>query len=186
MNEQTELLVQLMETSGFFAPIAFIAIHLIRQFLFIPVLIVCLAGGYLFGTFYGAVFSMLGLTISSLLNYHVFDLFPGIRYRLYEIKRKRFSPYVRLTDGQIAVLKMMPLMNFQMLNLLMMEKKHSFGQYAASSIITNLPVVVLYSFLGRSLQFLTLINAIIFVIILLLLMIILRQRIVIIKWKDFF
>jgi len=186
MNEQTELVVQLMETSGVLAPIAFIALHLVRQFLFIPVIIVCLAGGYLFGVTFGTMFSLIGLTFSSLINYHLFEILPDVRKKFYEIKRKRFSPYVQLTTGQIAVLKMFPIMNYQLLNLFVMEKKPRFGPYAVVSFITNIPVVLLYSFLGRFLQLLTLENAIVFTIILFSLVILLRQRFVTIKWKDFF
>ncbi len=186
MNEQTDMIISIIGTSGILAPVVFIVVHIMRQFLFIPVFIVCMAGGYLFGTLYGLIFSLIGLSISCFISYHLFDLFPGIRKRFYEIKRKRFGAYTRLTVGQIAVLKVVPFMHFQLINLLLMERKKSFSEYTTSSILTNIPAVLIYTCLGRSLQFLSPVNLVIFFFLLVLFIFIFRERLVIIKWKDFF
>lgn len=67
MEEQIAMLLVIAQTSGFLAPIAFILLHFLRQFLFIPVVVICIAGGVLFGTVAGTFYSVLGLLLSSLL-----------------------------------------------------------------------------------------------------------------------
>ena len=95
-------MISIIGTSGISAPVVFIVVHIMRQFLFIPVFIVCMAGGYLFGTLYGVlIFSLIGLSIFLLYQLSSFDLFLGIRKRFYEIKRKRFGAYTRLTVGEL-------------------------------------------------------------------------------------
>ncbi|WP_054703984.1 hypothetical protein [Bacillus sp. JCM 19041] len=53
--------LEVIESAGWYAPALFILLHVLRPFLFLPVVLVCVAGGYVFGPFYGAVYSYLGL-----------------------------------------------------------------------------------------------------------------------------
>lgn len=48
-----------IEAAGWLAPVLFIILHILRPVLFLPVLLVTLAGGYVFGLFYGMIFHML-------------------------------------------------------------------------------------------------------------------------------
>ena len=67
MNEDLSLLLIMVEAGGIFAPVAFILFHLLRSFLFIPVSIVVIAGGVLFGTVWGTIYSVIGLMGVSIL-----------------------------------------------------------------------------------------------------------------------
>lgn len=68
MNEDMSLLLVLMEAGGVFAPLAFILFHLLRSFLFIPVPVVLISGGVLFGTLWGTLYSVVGLMGVSLFS----------------------------------------------------------------------------------------------------------------------
>ena len=59
MDEGLSILFVMVEVGGIWAPIVFIFFHIFRQFLFIPVSLVCMAGGILFGSVFGTIFSLL-------------------------------------------------------------------------------------------------------------------------------
>lgn len=186
LDEKAALVLSFIETSGIFAPIFFIFFHTFRQFLFIPVVVVCMAGGLLFGTVYGAIFSLIGLTMSSFVIYFLLKMFPSLHNKLNMIKRKWFGPYSNFTSGQVAVLKLIPFMHFQLLSFSLMERKRSFSEYAYSSFLTNIPVAIFYTVFGQFLKAFSPSMAIIVLVALTVLIIALREKIVVIKWRDFF
>ena len=186
MDDKASFVMSFLEMSGIFAPIAFIAFHALRQFLFIPVVVVCLAGGLLFGTVFGTLFSLIGLTLSSYFLYFILKGFPAVYEKLQNIKRKWFGQYSNFTSGQIAILKLIPFMHFQLLCFCLMERKKTFSEYAISSFFTNIPVVVFYTVFGQFFQHFTPQIAIMILIALSMLIVVLREKVVVIKWKDFF
>ena len=52
MNEKLTLLMSYVQSGSVFAPLIFITFHLLRQFLFIPVIVVCISGGFYSGSFW--------------------------------------------------------------------------------------------------------------------------------------
>ncbi len=79
MEDMLKATLQLIEKSGWLAPLGFVLLHTLRQFLLVPVLLVCLIGGYLFGTIYGSLYSMIGLVVASVLFYGLVQAFPSMR-----------------------------------------------------------------------------------------------------------
>lgn len=69
---------QSIDSNQMIAPVLFIAFHIIRPFLFIPVAFICITGGLLFGMTYGVVYSLIGVTLSSLLFYLVVQQTPSL------------------------------------------------------------------------------------------------------------
>ena len=186
MEEKAVFVLAFIETSGFLAPIIFIAFHTLRQFLWIPVVVVCMAGGLLFGSVFGILFSLIGLTLSSFVAYFLLKMFPAVHKKLQQIKIKWFGPYSNFTHGQIAVMKLIPFMHFQLLCFCLLERNKSFPEYAVGSFVTNIPVVVFYTVFGRYLQAFSPQMALLFLLALTILIIALREKVVVIKWKDFF
>ena len=54
MDQFDQSLEVFMDSVGWLAPFLFILLHLLRPLLFLPVIAVCIAGGYLFGFVEGA------------------------------------------------------------------------------------------------------------------------------------
>lgn len=186
MDEKWTLLLAFIEASGFFAPVAFILFHILRQVLFIPVVIVCIAGGLLFGSILGFVYSLIGLTLSSLCIYIILKKTPKVYKKLQQIKEKWFGIHANLTVGQIAVLKLIPFMHFQLLSFCLLERKRTFWEYVKSSFFTNIPLAFFYTVFGQFIKKFTPSIVLIVLAALSILIIILREKVVIIKWKDFF
>lgn len=186
MDDQASFVFAFLEMSGLFAPVAFIAFHSVRQFLFIPVVVVCMAGGLLFGAVLGTVYSLIGLTISSFFVYFLLKFFPSFHQKILQIKQKWFGHYSNFTPGQVAVLKLIPFMHYQLLSFCLMERKKNFREYAAGSFLTNIPVVIFYTVFGQFFKQFSPSLAMILLVALSILIVILREKVVVIKWKDFF
>jgi len=105
MEEQLSVLFVMVEVGGILAPIIFILFHTLRQFLFIPPILVCIAGGVLFGVTLGTIYSVIGLTINCLLFYAVIHRLPKTHRKLSTLKKRWFGEYRNLTLGQITVLR---------------------------------------------------------------------------------
>jgi uncharacterized membrane protein YdjX (TVP38/TMEM64 family) len=76
VDEQLTMVFVFVESVGILAPLAFIFFHLVRQFLFLPVAIICIAGGVLFGTVLGTIYSFIGLMLVSMTFYFVINKMP--------------------------------------------------------------------------------------------------------------
>jgi uncharacterized membrane protein YdjX (TVP38/TMEM64 family) len=88
MNDKLTLVMSYVQSGSVFAPLIFITFHLLRQFLFIPVIVVCMSGGVLFGAAFGTIYSVIGLTLSSMAFYFVIGKFPKTKDRLLRLKNK--------------------------------------------------------------------------------------------------
>ncbi|KHD86964.1 TVP38/TMEM64 family protein [Bacillus ginsengihumi] len=186
MGDRFMMVLSFVEISPVLAPIMFILFHIIRQFLFIPVAIVCIAGGILFGSLLGMVYSMIGLTLVCSSFYFTIARMPKMKQKLLQIKNKFLGPYAKLTVGQIAILRLIPFIHFQLLNLCLLERKPNFRDYIKSSIITNIPLVFFYTVFG---EFISKFSPSIMIMILLALSVlffILREKVTVMKWKEFF
>ena len=182
----TSTVLSVIQTTGFFAPIAFILFHMIRQFLFIPVAVVCVAGGILFGAQLGSVYSVIGLTGSSITFYFVAKLFPKLLNRLIKMKEKWLGTYTNISVVQIIILRMIPLINFSLISLCILDKAKTFGRYTKLSFLTHIPSTLLLTFLGASIQTLPPVILVGIVIGLFVLIYYFREKQVFIKWNDFF
>ena len=186
MDESMATLLVLVGASGILAPIAFILFHLIRQFLFIPVALVCLAGGILFGSLFGTLFSLLGLLLNSLCFYFLIDKMPKTYGKLSKLKRKWFGEYRNLTVSQTAILRLIPFIHFHMLNFCLMEKNRKLSIYMKNNLLTNLPLAFFYSAFGQFISLFTPMVTMLILLILFVLVYLLREKVTVIKWKRFF
>ncbi|WP_026584346.1 TVP38/TMEM64 family protein [Bacillus sp. J33] len=186
MNEEMSLLFVIVETAGILAPIAFIFFHIIRQFLFIPVPLVCVTGGVLFGSFFGAAFSIIGLILSSILFYFMISKMPKTHEKLSLLKKRWFGEYRNLTVGQIAVLRLIPFIHYHLLNFCLMERNRNFNDYVKNSWISNLPLAIFYTVFGEFISRFTPSMILLILFSLAILVFVLREKVTVIKWKEFF
>ncbi len=135
-----------IEQSGILAPILFVLFHLIRPLLFLPVLFVCMVGGYLFGVVYGSVLSIIGLTLMCIIFYFVARKFPNVLTRFAKLNQRMLKSGP-LTMNQIMVLRMVPFAHFHLLSLYVLEQTNSFKEYTKFSFLgVILPGIIFTSF----------------------------------------
>ncbi|MEI5905511.1 VTT domain-containing protein [Bacillus spongiae] len=186
MDSKTMLLFSFVETWGILAPLAFILFHVLRQFLFIPVILVCMAGGVLFGSLLGTLYSIIGLTLLSSLFFIGIHKFPKFYEKLLLMKNKWFGPHARLTVGQITVLRLIPFVHYQLLNVCLMERRKGFKEYVKSSFLTNLPLAFFYTVFGEFISEFTPSMIVLILLALGVLLYVLREKVTVMKWKEFF
>ncbi|SDZ54010.1 Uncharacterized membrane protein YdjX, TVP38/TMEM64 family, SNARE-associated domain [Evansella caseinilytica] len=149
MNLFNETIPHVIEEAGWLAPVLFIIIHLLRPFLFLPVIVVCIAGGYLFGFIYGSVYSIIGMTLMSFCFYKLIVIFPSFRARISKLKEQLFKERV-LTLGQVMILRIMPFIHFHLLSLYLMEMTANFKDYMRYSIIGVILPSIVYTAFGQA------------------------------------
>ncbi|HLO10935.1 MAG TPA: VTT domain-containing protein [Pseudoneobacillus sp.] len=186
MDEQLSMVFILVESVGILAPLAFIFFHLFRQFLFIPVAIVCIAGGVLFGTVLGTIYSIIGLMLVSIMFYFVINRMPKTYDKLSKIKEKWFGPYLNLTVSQIAILRLIPFIHFHLMNFCLLQRKKSFKEYVWGSFFSNLPLAFFYTIFGQFISRFTPTMIVVILFALTVLVYLLRERMSVIQWKEFF
>ncbi|WP_335872699.1 TVP38/TMEM64 family protein [Bacillus sp. 2205SS5-2] len=186
MNSEMLLLFSFVENWGVLAPLAFILFHVLRQFLFLPVILVCMAGGVLFGSLLGTIYSLVGLTLLSSLFFIGIHKFPRFYEKLLNMKNKWFGPHARLTIGQITVLRLIPFVHFQLLNLCLLERKKTFKKFIKSSFLTNLPLAFFYTVFGQFIAEFTPGMVILILLGISVLFYVLREKVTVMKWKEFF
>ncbi|WP_096269644.1 TVP38/TMEM64 family protein [Paucisalibacillus globulus] len=179
-------IMAIVQTGGLFAPLLFISVHLLRPLFFLPVVFICVSGGIIFGVFYGTVFSIIGITLSSMIFYIVIQWMPKTSKRLMRMKKKLIGKHTELTATQISLLRLVPFIHFHLLSLCLIEITSDFSDYTRSSLLSSIPLALLYTSIGGWLSSLSPMHIIVSLSALLLLIYALRRKEIIIKWEDFF
>ncbi|WP_099158721.1 TVP38/TMEM64 family protein [Virgibacillus ndiopensis] len=179
-------LMTIIETGGLFAPILFISFHLLRPLFFLPVVFICISGGILFGAVAGTVYSIIGITLSSIIFYGIIRFMPKTFNRLVSMKKKIIGKHSQFTTSQIAVLRLVPFIHFHLLSLCLIQISEGFKDYTKSSLLSNIPLAFVYTSIGKWISNLSPLYIFVFLIALLPLIYLLRKKEIIIKWQDFF
>jgi uncharacterized membrane protein YdjX (TVP38/TMEM64 family) len=184
--ENTSVFLELLKFSGIFAPLLFILLQAFRQFFFLPVGLICLTGGILFGAVAGTLYSIIGITMSSVLFYWGMKSMPRLMKKIKKLQRKWIGKRMPFSVGQIAILKMIPFMHFHLLSLCLIEISSNFKEYTKASIISNIPIAIFYSSFGSVLLSLSLVTSVVIIMVLSVLFYLLRRKEWIMKWSEFF
>ena len=151
MDQFDQSLEVFMDNVGWLAPFLFILLHLLRPLLFLPVIAICIAGGYLFGFLEGAFLSFVGLTLMSLVSYMLVNKFPKFREKMSRLKDKIF-PDRTLSVAQVMILRIMPFVHFHLLSLYLMEMTKSRKEYMVISALGLIAPAVLYTAFGQAIS----------------------------------
>lgn len=141
-----ETIENVIHSYGWYGPIIFIALHVLRSFLFIPVTALCIAGGILFHGLFGTLYSMIGLTIGSVALYVMFMFFPLERYLLKKKKRVFTEP---LSLKKVILIRLLPFAHYNLVSLWIKRETKRFPPYFKFMFLSNIPIVIIYSLLGE-------------------------------------
>lgn len=186
MGLSKEVLSGFIESGGVFSPLLFIFFHLLRPILFIPVVLFCIAGGLLFGVVAGFIYSLIGITLSSIFFYILVRRTPKIFHRIISLKNTVFGERIITTKAQITLLRLVPFIHFNLLSICLIELTVNGKDYVKSSFYTSIPFTLVYTSVGQWLMNVTPIYSFFFFACLLPLLYIFRKKEITIKWNDFF
>lgn len=186
MEHIGEYFMTYIELGGLLAPVLFIGFHLLRPLLFLPVVFICVSGGVLFGTVAGTIYSVIGITLSSIAFYGIIHWMPKTFAKLLQLKQKLLGYQSELTTPQIALLRLIPFIHFHLLSVCLIEISGSFRDYTKSSLLSNIPLAVVYTSIGKWISSLSPFHVVICLLALLPLIYLIRRKEISIKWQDFF
>ncbi len=138
-----------IENAGWMAPIFFLVLHLIRPFVFLPVVAVCIIGGVAFGFIQGMILSYIGLVLMSAIIYFLLERLPKFHRKMTKLKERIF-PDRSLTVGQVMILRIMPFVHFQLLCFYLMDMTKSFKEYMYYSALGLMLPAIVYTAFGQS------------------------------------
>lgn len=145
-----DLMVEQIRALGPWGPVAYIILYLIAPPLFIPGSAITLAGGALFGPFWGTLYTIFGATGGASLAFLIGRYLTG---DWVENKAKGFMK--RLKDGVekegwrfVAFTRLVPLFPFNVLNYAFGLTKIKFFHYVVASFFCMLPGAAAYTFIG--------------------------------------
>jgi uncharacterized membrane protein YdjX (TVP38/TMEM64 family) len=185
MEDFLERSFHFIEQSGWLAPMFFVLLHVFRQVFFIPVLLICLLGGYLFGTFYGSLYSIIGLTSVSMVFYVLIHILPSMKEKLTKLKQ-RFLKSRQINVPQLMIMRLMPFVHFHLVSLYLMESTKDFKTYTKYSFLVSIPPAIVYTAFGDMIHELPLAGTIVFASFLAILFLFFRKKRTNISWNDFF
>ncbi|MFD2211117.1 TVP38/TMEM64 family protein [Virgibacillus halophilus] len=179
-------IMTIIEHGGILAPVLFIGFHLLRPLFFLPVVFICVTGGVLFGTLAGSVYSIIGITLSSIVFYGIIQWMPKTIRKLTRIREKLMGKNSGLTTSQVAVLRLVPFIHFHLLSLCLIEMSANFKDYTKASLFSNIPLALVYTTLGQWISSMSPLYISVVLLLLLPFLFMLRRKEIIIKWQDFF
>ncbi|MDY6853290.1 MAG: VTT domain-containing protein [Thermodesulfobacteriota bacterium] len=151
---EQETLRQLIQSYGVLAPVIYMLIYTVAPAFFLPGLPITIAGGILFGPFWGVVYTITSATMGACVAFLI------SRYIAREwIEAKLKSPrWQRLDDAVkrngwkvVAFTRLIPLFPFNLLNYAFGLTKIKFFHYAIASFFCMLPSCIAYVVFSSSL-----------------------------------
>ncbi len=143
-------LADALQRLGAFAPLLFVLLYALGTVLFLPGIVLTLAGGILFGPAWGTLYNLTGATLGATLAFLL------ARHLAGDWVRRRSGPRLRrLIEGVeaegwrfVAFTRLMPLFPFNLLNYALGLTRIPLGQYVLASALCMFPGAIAYTWLG--------------------------------------
>jgi uncharacterized membrane protein YdjX (TVP38/TMEM64 family)/rhodanese-related sulfurtransferase len=145
-------LAQWVQALGAWAPVLHVLLFALGTVLFVPGSLFGLAGGALFGPTLGGIVNLAGATLGAVAAFLI------ARYAAAELVRRKVGGRVeRLIAGVeaegwrfVALVRLVPLFPFSLMNYALGLTRISLGQYALASLACMIPGTLAYSWLGHA------------------------------------
>jgi uncharacterized membrane protein YdjX (TVP38/TMEM64 family)/rhodanese-related sulfurtransferase len=137
---------------GPLAPVAYVMLYAIGTIAFVPGMIFALAGGALFGPFWGSIWNLAGATLGATLAFIVARYIAGDW-----VARKAGGLLKRATDGIdaegwrfVAFVRLVPLFPFNLSNYVLGLTRIPLHHYVLATLVCMAPGAVAYTWLGHA------------------------------------
>lgn len=152
-NVTPEEIRQFILSFGALSVLAYLCIHAVRPFFFLPATPFTIAGGYLFGFAYGMVYSIIGTTLSAIITFIISRyLFRDyVKQRI----RGRFAKWDKDMENNgplvVAILRVIPVVPLDIVGYIAGASGIKFKDFLAGTLIGILPGIFALTLLGSSL-----------------------------------
>ena len=151
---EQETLRQFIQNCGVFAPVIYMLIYTVAPALFLPGLPITIAGGILFGPFWGVIYAITGATLGSCVAFLIsrYVARQWIEEKLTNPRWRRLDESVEHNGWKVvAFTRLIPIFPFNLLNYAFGLTKVKFFHYAIASFFCMLPACIAYVVLSSSL-----------------------------------
>ncbi|GEK58919.1 TVP38/TMEM64 family protein [Marinococcus halophilus] len=142
-----------MESIGFFGPVVLLLLFVIRPYLLIPLPVIAVAAGFLFGHWLGAVLIFLGAVLGATVSFFTkrrkagdLDLGDKNMEELDKIKEELEDHGFKF----LLMLRLIPVLHYDLLTSLSARLDVGWRQYLGATVIGTIPRAVLLGFFGSS------------------------------------
>ncbi len=136
--------------TGISGPFLFIGISIICTWLFVPALPLCIAGGLIFGVWYGTLYNLVGVLIGS-SGAFLFARYLGANW-VKQHSGQKLQAIMRGVEQSgwqfVAILRLLPVTPFGILNYAFGLTPLRLSHFALASLIFTLPSCLTYTYLG--------------------------------------
>ncbi|HHF7365705.1 TPA: TVP38/TMEM64 family protein [Legionella bozemanae] len=135
---------------GWLAPIFFLIIYCLATIMFLPTMVITLAGGALFGPFFGTLLNLFGATSGAAFSFLI------TRHLIYnwfsQRKGERLSKLISAVEQKgwtiIALLRLVPIIPFNIVNYGLGMTAIKFRSYLITTFIFLIPAEIVYTYFG--------------------------------------
>lgn len=138
---------------GWWGPVVFFLIYAIGPIIFFPSSVLSLGAGLAFGVWPGVLYILIGATAAAITGYVMARLFGRsvLKVESYPWSEKLFKQMERRGFLYVFVLRLVPLVSFDLLSYAGGIAKVKFKSYLLATVLGMIPGTLAYSFLGASL-----------------------------------
>lgn len=149
-HQHSTEIIDWINSLGWLAPILFIMTYCLATILFLPTMVLTLAGGAIFGPFFGTLLNLIGATIGAacafLITRHlIYDWFA-------QKKGDRLNKLIAGVDQKgwffVAILRLFPIIPFNLVNYGLGITGITFRLYLIITFIFLIPAEIVYTYFG--------------------------------------
>lgn len=151
------ILRQTLQGLGALGPLVFIGLYAFSTAAFLPGSPFTIAGGYVFGPFWGTLYTVVGATIGAVLGFLIARYVAGAQ--VHEFVDKRLPAVKNMYDkletkgfATVLVLRLLPIFPFTGLNYALGLTSVKLRSYFLATLLGIIPFTFVYSYFGDSLS----------------------------------
>ena len=141
-----------LSSLGFWAPLGYLVLYALATVAFVPGALITLAGGALFGPFWGSILNLAGATLGATLAFLVARFIAADW-----VERKAGGLLKRLIDGVdaegwrfVAFVRLVPLFPFNLSNYVLGLTRIPLLHYVLATLVCMAPGAVAYTWFGHA------------------------------------
>lgn len=144
------VIISWIETLGIIAPIFFLLLYCLATLLFLPTMMLTLAGGVIFGPVLGTLFNLLGATFGAVCAFCISRY--CVSERLAATKNVRIKNLIVGVENQgwqfVALLRLIPIIPFNLVNYGLGVTRIKFSHYVIVTVIFLIPAEIIFTYCG--------------------------------------
>jgi len=153
-NLKPEDIQQWVEDFGIWAPIIFMGIFAVRPFTLIPLSIIALSSGLIFGPYMGTLYNMIGTVIGAATSFAAIRIFTDgahIEDRNLDTIKEFKNDLEENGFKSVLMLRLIPVLNFDLITFFCAKMKVIWWKFLLATLVGTIPGSFMFGYFGSSL-----------------------------------